>query len=282
MIFRIRRNRILWALCFVLIFFVIGCKESSHTPAISVNGQGFSREYIQVYLENELPDNATKEQRHAAIKALINSELMRQKVDKLGLDRELKLQVALDSEVRRRMSTAYKEYLFTNENVLEKARSYYRDHLEEYSKDVREIGMIITYTHVKGDAPVDDARAKGKIMEAYKALQSGMEFSRVAQKYSEDNASVEKGGSIGEVSRDALPKEISSRSFGIKIGDYSSPVRTAAGYAIVSALSDRRRVTKSFNGVKNGILRKIKRDIMLRNTKALHEASTVHIAEGVM
>jgi len=89
--------------------------------------------------------------------------------------------------------------------------------------------------------PADTLKGYRKIMEAKAALDSGKDFSLVTKEFSEDDNSKDKGGRMGFFAALFRPGfyEMESAAYSLKPGQYSSPVRTVAGYHIIKLNSKR-------------------------------------------
>jgi len=76
----------------------------------------------------------------------------------------------------------------------------------------------------------DDRKAQARIAEIERQARAGADFGALARKHSEDRASAEKGGDLGEVTRGLLPAELEAAVNALKPGEVSKPVRTPFGY----------------------------------------------------
>lgn len=68
------------------------------------------------------------------------------------------------------------------------------------------------------------------------SLESGIDFSVLAKKYSDDPGSAFSGGELGYVRRGVLVKEFEEVAFELKINEISRPVRTSFGYHIIQLI----------------------------------------------
>jgi peptidyl-prolyl cis-trans isomerase D len=81
----------------------------------------------------------------------------------------------------------------------------------------------------------DLATAKTVVAQA---VQPGADFTALAAKNSIDTGSKDKGGDLGWFGRDstAVPSDIISSAFALKIGDISQPIKSTGGYYIIQIL----------------------------------------------
>lgn len=83
----------------------------------------------------------------------------------------------------------------------------------------------------KDDAMV--AKAEKKINEAFKQVQGGADFGKLAEKYSEDAGSSSKGGDLDFIYKGVLAPEFDEAVSNLKPGEISGIVKTAYGYHII-------------------------------------------------
>lgn len=84
----------------------------------------------------------------------------------------------------------------------------------------------------KKDRP--DPQAKAKIDSIYQLLESGVQFSNLARRFSEDKSSNTRGGNIGIFGINRFERSFEDAAFGLqKDGDYSKPVETSIGWHII-------------------------------------------------
>ena len=78
-----------------------------------------------------------------------------------------------------------------------------------------------------------NAEAKEKINSALKKVQAGEDFADLAKRYSEDKASKEAGGSLGELHPGSTLPEISEAMEKLKEGETSGIIKSKFGYHIL-------------------------------------------------
>ncbi len=93
---------------------------------------------------------------------------------------------------------------------------------------------------IKVAPDADDAartKAQKKADELYAFIGKGVSLEKLATRYSEDDASKEKGGLLGKVVRGQLPPSLDKIVFEGEIGTVGSPVQSPAGYHLLTAES---------------------------------------------
>ena len=133
---------------------------------------------------------------------------------------------------RRQLANSYLVDKEVTEKLVEEA---YKRSLEEV-----DLGHIMVKLN-SNPQPADTLLAFNKIMKAKTALDSGQSFSLVAKEYSEDDNSKNNNGRLGYFGAMFRPGfyEMESAAYGLQVGKYSNPVRTAAGYHILKLNSKR-------------------------------------------
>ena len=87
--------------------------------------------------------------------------------------------------------------------------------------------------------PGEDELKKGfeKALEVYKLLLAGGDFSTIAQEFSQDENSKNRGGMLGRVKKGETLEEFEKVVFNLKPGSVSQPFPTRLGYHIVDVLN---------------------------------------------
>jgi peptidyl-prolyl cis-trans isomerase SurA len=88
-------------------------------------------------------------------------------------------------------------------------------------------------------APVDDpaklAAAKAKADELEAKLHAGGDFAQLARTFS-DGPTASEGGDLGQFQRDKLAKVLEDKTFALKSGQFTEPIRTRQGFVILKVL----------------------------------------------
>lgn len=82
-------------------------------------------------------------------------------------------------------------------------------------------------------AILDSSVSLKKINEIYGKLKGGEDFGKLATEFSQDPGSAPKGGDLGFFDRRRMVQPFDSAAFSLKVGDYSTPVRTPYGWHII-------------------------------------------------
>ena len=131
-----------------------------------------------------------------------------------------------------------------------------------FVNDVRPARGQIELAHILFrviDKDKDEATAKQRAEDAYRALQSGQAFESIAKTQSQDEKTAQKGGYIGYISIGKYESAFEEAAYSIgQDGGYSRPFRTSVGWHIVKQVSYPR--VETFENVKGRLKNQIRKD----------------------
>jgi peptidyl-prolyl cis-trans isomerase SurA len=115
------------------------------------------------------------------------------------------------------------------------AQRYFEAHKQEYAQpEAVRLSEILVSTGdatTGSDDPQKLAAAKAKADDIEARLKSGADFSQLARSNSDGQTAAE-GGDLGKYTRDSLAKVLADATFGLKVGEFTEPIRTRQGYVI--------------------------------------------------
>ncbi|WP_038053685.1 SurA N-terminal domain-containing protein [Thioalkalivibrio sp. ALJ1] len=125
-------------------------------------------------------------------------------------------------------------------------REHYRVNRSRYEEpEVRDVQLIrIQETGEDGEA---------KIRELRERLESGEDFAELAEEYSEDSLTADRGGRMGEVARGDLDSTLETVIFTLPEGLISQPVRTDRGWYILEVTSIQEAQPQPFEDVRDDV-----------------------------
>ena len=113
---------------------------------------------------------------------------------------------------------------------------------------------------------------KAKIVEISEKLTSNLNFSDLAEEYSNDELSKDKGGNIGWITSKDLSGELSNSIFSIaNIGDVSKILETEQGFYIFKLIDIKDSKIKKFDDIKNNLRKDYKNIRISRKYEVLYE-----------
>ena len=77
------------------------------------------------------------------------------------------------------------------------------------------------------------ADAKARAAETLAKIRAGTPFEDVVKEYSDDTGSIDRMGSLGKFTRDAMDPAFAAAAFALAVGQVSDPVETPFGFHII-------------------------------------------------
>jgi len=170
---------------------------------------------------------------------LIKNELLYQEAVRKGLDKttevlkkiaDLKTQVIAEELLRQEI-----QKIEVNDTD---AINYYTMHGEEFGEPEK---IRVRHILVKGET---------EAISIAERLKKGENFAKLAQEYSIDPGTKDKGGELGFFSRGQMVPEFEEAAFVLKIGERSKPVKTSYGFHIIELEEKKEATKKTFGEVK--------------------------------
>jgi peptidyl-prolyl cis-trans isomerase SurA len=127
------------------------------------------------------------------------------------------------------------------------AQRYFEQHKQEYAQpeSVTLAEILIStgtpaplVTEQGGVQPEDPAKlaaAKAKADDIEAKLHAGGDFTQLARNFS-DGSTASDGGNLGQFQRNKLAKILEDKTFALKSGEFTEPIRTKQGYVILKVV----------------------------------------------
>ena len=123
------------------------------------------------------------------------------------------------------------------------AMRYFEQHKQEYVQpESVTLAEILLSTGASADAaaaqtedPEKLAAAKAKADDLEAKLKAGGDFAQLARTFS-DGPTASEGGDLGEFQRDKLAKVLEDKTFALKSGQFTEPIRTRQGFVILKVV----------------------------------------------
>ena len=113
---------------------------------------------------------------------------------------------------------------------------YFEAHKQDYSQpESVKLGEILVSTGSQPDDAQKLAEAKAKADDIEARLHAGGDFSQLARSFS-DGTTAASGGDLGQYKHGQLDKVFEEKTFGLKTGDITEPIRTKQGYVILKVI----------------------------------------------
>ncbi len=127
------------------------------------------------------------------------------------------------------------------------AQRYFEAHRQDYAQQESErLSEILISTGTPApsattpgatepDDPQKLAAAKTKADDVEAKLRAGGDFAQLARSFS-DGPTAAQGGDLGQFNRGTLAKVLEDRTFALKAGEFTEPIRTKQGYVILKVV----------------------------------------------
>lgn len=138
-------------------------------------------------------------------------------------------------------------------------------------EDVRDAVGKVKVAHIMKSVPGSSKpeivqQAKDTIFYVYEQLKNGADFSKLAEKYSDDKSTAARGGELRMFGTGKMIPEFEKIAFALtEIGEISEPVKTTYGYHIIKLL--KKSEIKSYNEMKSLLKTKVSRDSRAEKSK---------------
>jgi peptidyl-prolyl cis-trans isomerase D len=115
-------------------------------------------------------------------------------------------------------------------------RAYYDAHPDDFPVSDRVHAAHILVKVDRNAKPDVDAAAKKKAEDLAARARKGEDFAKLAEKYSEDPGSKDRGGDLGPFARGAMVKVFEDTAFAMTPGQISDPVKSPFGYHVIKLI----------------------------------------------
>lgn len=226
-------------------------------------------EYIQASLE-------TKDGKKQFLDNLVTRELIVQKAEKSGMDKD----TAVTSKLEEIKKTLIIEALLKKEIegkaafTEKEAEAYYSSHKDEFKEGEK---VKISHIMVKTEKEANDILGKLKKKES---------FEKLAKKYSVA-PTAKKGGDSGYIERGMVIPEFEKAAFNLKkVGEISSVFAAASGFHIVKLLGRKDAEAQPFEKVKDKIVetqaKKKQKDLFENFVNSLKKEAKLEVNDSLL
>jgi peptidyl-prolyl cis-trans isomerase D len=171
------------------------------------------------------------------------------------------------------------EYVLINPEELKYKIEITKEEIERYYEQNKSLFLVpeerrASHILIKlpEDAPPDMIeQAEKRAEDIYKKAQAGEDFAKLAENYSEDEATAKEGGDLGYFQPGRMVPEFDSKVFSMNIEEISTPVKSQFGFHIIKLVDIRNPHFKPIDDIE--VQTRIKKD--LTEAKSFQEAETI-------
>lgn len=259
--------------CLLGALILSGCSDDPK-PLAKVNDKEISSEEFQAYLKFKRIPEQNDARKERALDVLLEREALAQEIARTEeLDQHL-TQAELDEFRREMLIGRYFERYLDDAVTDDSVTNFYSQNAERYqSKSVRVAHILIRVSPEMGEA---ERQAKlSAAHEAYSKVRQGQPFEEVAEAYSEDKLSAEKGGELGWLQRGAVGPNFSKIAFELDAGEVSEPFLTPFGFHVVKVMEGPRTVKQPLESVEGDIRYELRNEARKAERARLLEAANI-------
>jgi len=199
----------------------------------------------------EFDPNGKKELLEILVKEIVLSDLARSE----GMDKDEKVKREIQFVVDQFLATLYmKEKVLKGIKITDQdLEQYYNSHPEEFTLPKR-ARMRDIFIMVKKGAPEDERMEKRRLAEEIlKRIRAGEDFAKLAEEYSDDQRSKDKGGDIGYIYMNKRLPSYLKEAFSLGPGEVSDVLEARNGYHIVKVEEKHESRLQPFEKIKEGV-----------------------------
>jgi len=246
---------------------------------LRVNGEAVSQEEFEAAFR-QLPEQmrrqfASEPGKIAFAEQLIRMKLLEQEARRLGLQNDPKVAGQIQAQQTDVLAAAAAEKVVPQPSE-ESVRKFYDANKERLATiDVSHILIAYAGSVVpprNGGAAPPETEAVNKALSIYDQLKHGADFADLARKFSDDETSASRGGSLGPLSHGTLPRELEAQVFRIPTGHFSGPIPSQFGVHIFKVNA---RGTRPLEQVRAPIVERVRQEDMARRVEVLRKNAKV-------
>jgi peptidyl-prolyl cis-trans isomerase D len=139
----------------------------------------------------------------------------------------------------------------------EEAKAYFQNHPKEFTipEQIRAKHILLKVSPGAGKEKLEEVRKKAE--EILAKIKAGEDFAKLAEKYSQDEATASKGGDLGFFARGTLNPSLETAAFKLGVGKVSEPILTSQGYDLIKVEEKKPETDQDFASVKDKIVKKL-------------------------
>jgi peptidyl-prolyl cis-trans isomerase C len=236
----------------------------------TVNGKAI-KQSIYDYIAKDATARGQKvdsQVKQAITNKLIDSELVYQEAQKLGLDKQADY-LAREELSRRELLTSMYLQDFVKKNPISESET--KAAYEEYKKAYGDKEYSARHILVKTESEAKDIIAQ---------LGKGGDFAKIAKEKSLDPGSKEKGGDLGWFSPASMVKPFSDVAINLQKGSISTnPVQTQFGWHVIKLIDTRTAQPLPYDKVKDGIQKNLQQRNLEKMMAELRTKAKIDISK---
>lgn len=270
----------------------VGCAEekTGKDVLVRIGKTAITRQGLDARIAGMPPEYQNRfksdAQRREFLMLLVEAQLLAMEAKAEKIDKEKGMAMRIEDMVS---SVLAQEYIKRKFSAVDKVtdkdiESYYNGHRSEF---INPAAVNAQHILIKVDAkatPEVIAAAQAKAASVRKELDGGADFAKLAEKYSDDPGSKNRGGDLGFFTRERMVPEFSKVAFGLKKGEISQPVKSSFGFHIIKVNDIREEkqmdINESTPRIRSLLENQRRKEVMEKDLERLKKKYKVSITEA--
>ena len=214
---------------------------------------------IALYPENEQALlKGSAEYREVLLKNMVTVIVVSDIAKKKSFDKKGDIGKQVEMIVNEYLARAYVEQEILGGVTVsdEEVEKFYRDNQSAFENPEQLRVRHILISVKPGASDEEKNAAKKKTTDILERVKKGADFAKLAEEYSEDPGSRQKGGDLGYITRKTTMPELEQAAFALEVGQVSGPVETAFGFHLIKVEEKKKASVAPFDQVKEEVRRK--------------------------
>lgn len=177
----------------------------------------------------------TEEQLREFLEGIVHLEIIGAEAKARKIDREKAVVSRITDMVNSILAQEYMKKILADipKPTDKEIEQYYQDHKKDFVHPAQVKAQHILLRVDDEAKPEVVAAAKSKAEGIRKELVAGGDFTKLAEKYSDDEGSKANGGDLGFFTKEKMIPEFSQAAFSLKKDEISQPIKTGYGFHLI-------------------------------------------------
>ena len=177
------------------------------------------------------------------------------------------------------MISRYFDKFLSEQAGTDAVTNYYNAHSDEFADKKAHVAHVLVRTNRRMSKEERTVK-RTKIQEAYSKIRAGEDFGTVAQTYSEDRTSSQKGGDLGWIKEGSIDPVFSKMAFELEARAVSEPFETPFGFHVLKVVEAPQVIRKPLSAVEGDIRYQLRAKAKKAEVERLEGLVVVDVDEG--
>jgi peptidyl-prolyl cis-trans isomerase C len=256
-----------------------GCDKSTGEDLAKVGDRQITSGEFEAYLK--VKRIRVRDQAHAdrLLKDYAEREALADAIAEQDLLDAEQTRVELNEFRKELLISRYFDKFLSEQAGTDAVTNYYNAHSDEFADKKAHVAHVLVRTNRRMSEEERKVR-RTKIQEAYSKIRAGEDFGTVAQTYSEDRTSSQKGGDLGWIKEGSIDPAFSKMAFELEAGAVSQPFETPFGFHVVKVIEAPQVIRKPLSAVEGDIRYQLRAKAKKAEVERLEGLVAVEVDEG--